>query len=266
VSFETIRETFATKYLNFLKSQGQSHNSITKDFKSIKAIMNKAVKTGLTNNIEYQREAFSMSYKDADAVYLSYKEIQQLYNCNFSNDKRLENVRDLFVFGCLVGLRFKDFSNIKPENIFSDEDELFLRVNTSKTNEYVVIPCHPVVLEIFNKYQHNKNRLPRALCNQKFNEYIKEACKKAKLTEKGRLLTEPSKELYNCISSHTCRRSFATNLYLHRVPVRDIMKLTGHRTEKAFLNYIKVSPLENAKRIGKRLKSGWKRNHLRQAS
>lgn len=49
------------------------------------------------------------------------------------------------------------------------------------------------------------------------------------------------------ITTHTARRSFATNLFLDGVPAITIMKITGHKTEKAFLLYIKITPNENAK-------------------
>lgn len=60
-----------------------------------------------------------------------------------------------------------------------------------------------------------------------------------------------------CISSHTARRSFATNYYLEGFPTIDLMKITGHKTEKAFLTYIKVSQLDTAKRLNQHMKKKW---------
>jgi len=50
------------------------------------------------------------------------------------------------------------------------------------------------------------------------------------------------------ISSQTARRSFATNEYLNGTPSITIMAVTGHKTEKAFLKYIKVTPKEHAEK------------------
>ena len=52
---------------------------------------------------------------------------------------------------------------------------------------------------------------------------------------------------FELVSSHTARRSFATNLYKSGFPAISIMQITGHRTETAFLKYIKVTPKEHAK-------------------
>jgi hypothetical protein len=54
---------------------------------------------------------------------------------------------------------------------------------------------------------------------------------------------------YKKISTHTARRSAATNMYLASIPTIDIMKITGHKTETIFLNYIKVSKEETAKNL-----------------
>jgi integrase len=208
---------------------------------------------------------FAVNWKESDAVYLPEKEIIKLYKTKFEN-KRLEQVRDLFVFGCFVGLRFSDYNDVKPENIVQIDGDYFIKMETKKTKELVIIPCNPVVLDIFNKYRSNHNRLPKSLSNQKFNNYIKEACKLAGMAEKGRLATSPELELWQCVSSHTARRSFATNYYLERFPTIDLMKITGHKTEKAFLKYIRVTKLDTAKRLSQHIKKNWSEKMLRIAS
>ena len=54
---------------------------------------------------------------------------------------------------------------------------------------------------------------------------------------------------YKLVGTHTARRSFATNLYLAEVPSISIMKITGHKTEKSFLQYIRVTQKENADKL-----------------
>lgn len=142
------------------------------------------------------------------------KEIIDLYNFDLSQNKRLEQVKDLFVFGCFVGLRFSDYNDVKLGNIVTIDEEYFIKIITEKTKELVIIPCNPIVLNIFNKRGGNHNKLPKSISSQKFNTYIKEVCEKAGMKEKGRLSSNLSLPLYQCISHHTVRRSFATNYYL----------------------------------------------------
>lgn len=122
---------------------------------------------------------------------------------------------------------------------------------TVKTGTIVDIPLHTVVKSILEKHNYN---LPDVISNQKFNKYIKEVCTLASIDEavfmdetKGSLKITKSIKKCDLVSAHTARRSFATNAFLGGVPPIQIMKITGHKTEKAFMSYIKISSKENAK-------------------
>ncbi len=276
IDFDTITLDFLYRYLTYLETLprgtdkmtgepiiGLAKNTIAKHVQVIKTFMGEAVDLGYTTNLQFRHKKFRAKWQVTDAVYLKEDEILRLYKLDLANNPRLDKVRDLFVFGCFMGLRFSDYSDIKPNNIVELNGKYFIKVVTKKTGELVIIPCNPVVLQIFEKYSSNINKLPTAPSNQKFNDYIKEICKLAKFTEKGRLMTEPEKELWACVSSHTARRSFATNLFLEGYPTLEIMKVTGHRTEKAFMIYIKVSKLESAMKLGKHIKLKWSEKILK---
>lgn len=278
ITFETITLDFLYRYLTYLENLprpvnpetgearcGLAKNTIAKHVQVIKTFMGEAVDLGYTTNLQFKHKKFKAKWQTTDAVYLKEKEILKLYRLDLSDNQRLEKVRDLFVFGCCTGLRFADYSDIRPKNIVQLEGEYFIKVATKKTGEVVIIPANPIILEIFEKYSASVNKLPAAPSNQKFNEYIKEVCRLANLDEKGRLMTDPEKPLSECVSSHTARRSFATNLFLEGYPTLEIMKITGHRTEKAFLTYIKVSKVESAMKLGKHLKLKWSEKILRVA-
>jgi integrase len=88
------------------------------------------------------------------------------------------------------------------------------------------------------------------------NEYLKEIGKLAGLTEtikvsttKGGFRFDESFEKWQLITTHTARRSAATNMYLAGIPTISIMKITGHHTEKAFLKYIRISQEDNALKL-----------------
>jgi integrase len=267
VDFETITLDFFYQYVTFLKNSVKlSQNTIAKDITLLKVFMNEAVDLGYTNNLQYKHKKFSVSSVDTDAVYLTENEIMALYRFDLSATPKLERVRELFVFGCFTGLRYSDYSTIRPENVVEMEGDLFIKRVAQKTQDLVIIPCNPVILELFKKYESNYNKLPRTISGQKFNEYIREACKAAGMLETGRLSTDPNLQLWQCISSHTARRSFATNLYLQGFPTIDLMKITGHKTEKAFLKYIRVSKLDTAKRLNEHIKKNWSSTLLRVAS
>jgi integrase len=219
-------------------------NTIRKDIKIIKTVMQEAFDLEYTTNQKFKNKRFSIKEAETDSVYLTYAEIMQLYEFDLSGEKTLEGVRDLFVYATQCGLRISDFTNIHPENIVYTKGEKKLRMITKKTGEEVIIPYTPLMHMINAKYPHTPNNLPEPIADATFNEYIKKACRKAGLTERGRLVTNPHKELCDCIEARTARRSFATNLHWHEgVPMSVVMRITGHRTEKAFSKYIKVDKL-----------------------
>ena len=104
--------------------------------------------------------------------------------------------------------------------------------------------------------------MPEPITNQKFNEYIKEVAKRAGITQLenqtrtsgGKLITEQFPK-HDLVTSHTGRRSFATNMYKRGIPSLTIMSITGHNTEKSFLKYIKVKQEEHAQLMA----AAWKK-------
>jgi integrase len=122
-------------------------------------------------------------------------------------------------------------------------------------------------MEIFRKYKQMPNMLPKSISNQKFNAYLKEVCQIAGLEETGRLEGSPEKALWETVSTHTARRSFATNLYNEGFPIFDLMRITDHKTEKSFRSYIKVTETDAAKRLSNHNKQkNWSAFLLRVAS
>lgn len=263
IDFDTITLDFFYSYVSFLKNVLKlAPNTIAKDITILKVFMSEGVDLGWTTNLQYKHKKFTVQEVNTDAVYLKDSEIITLYKHDLSKSKKLEQVRDLFVIGCFTGLRFSDYSTIKPEYFIDVDGDTCIKMNTQKTGELVIIPINPIVVDIFKKY----NWQLKSISNQKFNDYIKDACKDAKMDETGRLTDEPSKSLHQCISSHTARRSFATNLYVEGFPTIDLMKITGHKTEKAFLKYIRVSKLDTARRLSEHIKKNWSGKLLKVAS
>lgn len=257
IDFDTINLDFFHRYTAWL-GRIVNVNTLAKDIRLLKVVLQEAVDMELTDNLEFKKKKFSVVGKDPDAVALSQKEILKLNQVSFTN-KKLEKVRDLFVFGCLTGLRFSDFSRIERENIVEIEGQTFIKILQQKTGDQVIVPVNPIILNVFRKYENTPTGMPKQMSNQKFNEYVKEVCQKAGLTEKGRLVDDPKLELWECVSSHTARRSFCTNAYLTGFPVLDIMKISGHKSEKAFMRYIKVSKLDAAKSFAVHQAKVWSR-------
>ena len=249
IDFDSVNLDFYYAFVSFLQSEGLAQNTIGKKIQTLKIFLNSASDAGITVNQQYKSHRFAAISEESENIYLDEVEINKIYHLDLSKTAYLDRVRDLFVIGCWTGLRYSDWDKIIPENI----KDGFLELKQEKTGGSVVIPLHPTVSEILGKYQ---GELPTIITNQKFNEYLKLVAKKAGLTDiihktitKGGVRKSIAYPKHELVTTHTGRRSFATNLYKSGLPTYTIMQVTGHRTEAAFLKYIKVTNREHAEKL-----------------
>jgi site-specific recombinase XerD len=248
--FDEIDLDFYNEFIRFLRAEHKlATNTVGKHIKTLKTFLNDATEHGYNENLKYRSKQFKVFAEESESIYLNHKELETLYKFDLSDKPTIERVRDLFIVASYTGLRFSDLHKIEPEKI--NDNILFLK--QSKTGDKTEIPIHPIVWEIIKK--HN-GTIPKRISNQKFNEYIKEAAKIAGLNATfTKTVNEEGQERektyvkYELISSHTARRSFCTNAYNDGVPVNIIRKISGHKTETAFLKYIKADEGESAKKM-----------------
>lgn len=250
IDFKDITIDFYDDLMQYFHENNYATNTIGKHIKNLKVIMRASLDEGIHNNVEFQRKKFKIVTEESDTIYLSEDEIEKIYNLDLSQNKKLEKVRDLFIVASRTALRFSDLINLKKNNFIQNNKGSFLKVHTHKTNEEVIVPLKRQVIEIFNKY---KGQLPRNISNQKMNDYLKEIgqlaelkSKETRILTKGGLRIEKTFEKWKLLTTHTARRSAATNLFLAGFEPLAIMKITGHRTEKSFMKYIRMSKEDNA--------------------
>ncbi len=176
-----------------------------------------------------------------DEIALNIEQVEEIYAHDFSKNKKYERVRDLFVFGCVTGMRFGNYSTISKNDVQGE----FIRVIDLKSkSKNLSIPLNNISKSILEKYEY---QLP-SISNQKMNEYIKEVFEELRFTDEikktmkyGDQLVEKNTEFYKRISSHTARRSFITIMKNKRVPDKVIMSYTGHTSLEVFNAYYRPS-------------------------
>ena len=243
----SITEDFIDDFIEYLEERNLKINTIKGLVDKVKAMARKAGSYGYSVDSSY--DDVTLHEEESFSVYLSMNDISRIYYYQ-GLTKFQERIRDLFVIGCLTALRYSDYSTLNESNFY---DGYIIKL-TKKTKVKVKIPMHDFVKEIINKYN---GKIPGEYCIQYFNKYLKLIMKKIGFNEKitynytkgGKLITE-TKEKWQLISSHTARRSAATNMYLTgRMKTFEIMSLTGHASEKNFFRYIKVTSEDKAKAI-----------------
>lgn len=264
IQFVEVNKPLVDKFTNWLiNTKEYSTNYAGKQLEILKTVCIDAEKNEIKIN-PYSKtiQHFRESDKDRFIQTLSFKELEQIKNTDFTDLEQLKkfkvanpqltknllltpetlnNARNWLLIGCEIGQRGGDLLNITKDNIRYKGNNIYLDVIQQKTNKSVTIGViAPHVVEII------ENDLPKEIPHQKLNDYVKVICKMAGIVEvvKGtKLNTETNrKELgnyakYDLIASHCFRRSFCTNYY-KKIPTAVLIGISGHSKESLFLTYI----------------------------
>ena len=266
ILIKNINLQFVEKYKTWLFSKGYSVNYVGKNIANIKTICNDAYKNDIETSPQLKNiKTVSETKPPEQIITLNEEEQELIKNARLMRDS-LINARKWLLLGCLIGQRGGDLLSITEKNIKDIGGAKIIELKQQKTGKLVAIPLLPDAIEII------KSGFPHEISLQDFNEYIKNVCRTAGITQKvkgsksistktgnkviskrtGKLIDEKIKlnvfgeyQKYELITSHVCRRSFATNFY-GRIPTPILMNVTAHGTEKMFLNYIGKTTYDNA--------------------
>lgn len=249
LNFEDITIDFYNSFLTFFNDKGYSPNTIGRHIKNLKVLMRQSKDEGLHNSSEFQRKGFEVITSKVENIYLSEDELKRMFDLDLSGNRQQEIARDVFLCGCYTAQRFSDYSKINKSNIRVIDGRKYIDLIQQKTGERCTIPIRAELDAILSKYDYT---LPKTF-EQKVNEQIKKVGIKANINEvihfeqnKGGLRFKKSAKKHDLIKTHTARRSGCTNMYLAGIPILSIMKISGHKTEREFMKYIKITKDETA--------------------
>ncbi len=237
--------TFANELaMYFFDIEKLSKNSAGRYLKYLKTVCTDAKNNGFTAHPQLnQIKGFS---EKAAKVVLTIPELEKIENTTYERES-LENAKDWLIIGCYIGQRVSDLLPLTDENITVRNGIELIELTQQKTGKRVAIPLHPKVKTTLNK---RNGKFPYHIPDQKFNKHIKDICELAEIdepTKGGKMVTDEKTKMtrkqfgyfpkYELITTHVCRRSFATNFY-GEIPTSLLKSITGHATEEQFLEYI----------------------------
>lgn len=276
--YDDWRRFFINKTDKAGNKRPYSPNTIGRHVKNLKTFLYAAKDMKLTTTTEFESSRFSADSVDVENVYLTDERVQELYETDFEDKKTIERLmslapsdeereymkdqltrrtpkilneaKDIFTVGCLTGQRVSDYKRIN-ESMYrelSDGNE-YIYLLQDKTGKWIYIPLDLRVRVILHKY-HGK--LPH-IYDQDLNERIKVVGRllgwreNAGIIERhGMMEVLTKKKFYECIKTHTARRTFATNAYKRKISLSSIMVITGHSSEKMLRKYLKLDNEERA--------------------
>lgn len=274
LTFDRIDLIFYDKFKNYLQSKKPVGRMKTRDEAQQKGLLNATSEKYISNLKNFMKWSMGRGYHTSThfmkpefeakrqqknepknkIVTLRLDELIKLYKHDFSNNERLEKVRDVFCFACFTGQRWSDIEGFNKEDIKGN----WWSFTSYKTGAEINVPLvgyAAPAIDILKKYDF---RLP-IISPQKFNDYLKEVGAVAELDRQviierrvGRKIIEFKNPLHQFMSSHMGRRtavSLLLNVYgmsLHKV--RDI---TGHSDLKTLDKYLDKDLAELEKSMAK---------------
>lgn len=278
-TWKDINKALADRFVSFMEKNGYMITSINKYIICFKAMIQNAMDQELHNNLIALRAFSKKKIQETDKakeIYLTKAELQALYEMPLEGLK--DKVRDVFLVGCYTCQRFSDYARLEKENFTKTaKGTKVVRIVQEKTGNDVVIPIlNDNLLHIAEKYGYDIPKVNDVILNRYIKQILKELSSTVpSLARKERtLLTMKEREKekqglvsferdnkgnvikprYELVSSHTARRSGITNLYLSgNFDTYQMMSISGHRDEKTFYEYIKLSSDEVADSIAKKM-------------
>ncbi|MDO5447611.1 MAG: tyrosine-type recombinase/integrase, partial [Prevotellaceae bacterium] len=252
---------------------GLKPNTIATRLSAIRTIMQVAYLEKKTTNLDHQNPQFVPCREEVDEIFLNPEQIAQMMELDLSSKEAIEGyvkkyklnegrekplpkmewkflrflnwTRDVFVVGCLTGQRHSDYSRINSDMIVTLNDKQFIKLRQKKTNKEVYIPLDNRVKQILDKY----NGYVPYVCISTFRSHLHLLGEFLGWTEVAKFDTyENTERLRVCdmLTTHTARRSFATNAYAAGVSLSSIIAVTGHASERSFRSYLRLDVQERA--------------------
>lgn len=250
VKFVGFSGKIIKQFFDYLIDQKYAVVTAKKTLSDLKFFCLRANEMEIDIHPDFEKEiSFPDTKTKFDGIYLNESEITTIFNHDFSDSENMEIIRDNFILSLWTGKRISDLQTIDTSNLIGSNLESI----DIKTKSLTKVFLHPQVKATFDKYFGN---LPPKIHKDIYNIQIKEICRVCKLDTitYGEVFDKKKKrkiagyyEKYKLVTSHTARRSFATNMS-KIMPVEDVAKLGGWASPKMVHHYNKETASEVAER------------------
>jgi integrase len=257
--FEDEKKYWKDFYLSFTSylydDLGHYDNYVGRSIKLLRSFFNYIVtEKGLPIGSFHKK--FYAPYEDIEIVVLSAERLNYMvYNTDLEaqlNDE-LKKVKDVFVFGCAVALRFSDLTVLTKSNLEVINQRAYLKVKSKKTQTFtrVKLPDYARILlqkyaklyehqllPVFNKVYMNK-KIKLVMEHYGFTEPVERTRQRRGISQP--LLRTGKKPYRFCdaVSTHTMRRSAITTMLSLGMNEQAVRQISGHAANsKDFYRYV----------------------------
>lgn len=239
--FSEIDVSWLNKYEKWLKARGNKGTTISIQFRTLRAVYNKAIADKFVKKSCYPFDDFKISKFDTSTKKraITKEDVAKIIAVKLTTPK-LVFARDIFVFSYLCGgINFVDIACLQADNITEGR----LVYKRHKTQKEISLQLLPEAVAILNKYStgRSENYLFPIL---EIDKHITEKQKKVRihnlLYQVDKRLVDVAKEakVQTHLTTYVARHSFATVLKRSGISTSVISETLGHSSEKITQIYL----------------------------
>ncbi len=209
-------------------------------------------------NIGFFHRKFYAPAEEVDIVVISPERLNYLIdNIQLENklSGELKKVKDVFVFGCAVALRYSDLMSLTKANVENINNRIYIKIQSKKTQTFTRVKLPDFAIKILDKYAklYTHKLLPqftKAYLNKKIKTVMEHYgfIEPITRTRQKRGIPEPvyknanGKNIFrfcDAITTHTMRRSAITTMLSLGMNEQMVRQISGHAANsKEFFRYV----------------------------
>lgn len=210
-NMEDVTTEYIQNFITYLEGQGLQRGTVRLYFQKLACVLNDAYKNELFDE-RILRRVKRPKREQSKKSFLTESEVKRLFASEVP--ERYRNIRNMFLFSCVSGLRFSDISNLRWKNVKSQNKHLFLEYHQQKTDTNEVLPLCSQAERLLREIGRKGDKVFEIECQQRANKFLRRWCKDNNIRKK--------------VTFHTARHTFCVMLLTYDVPIYTVQQLMCH--------------------------------------
>jgi integrase len=245
IQFSEIDSQFLNKFEEFLKQKGKGGNTIFIYMRTLRALINKAIKEDVCSNKYYAFKTFSLAkytkIKTAKRA-IQKTEIDKIITLNTIEHPNLLDAKNIFLFSYYCrGINFIDIALLKWSDVYKNR-LTYTRQKTKELFNLELLEPAQKIIKYYKPFTYKNNnsyifpilnenhKTPQSIYNRrqkmngKINKDLKEIAKIVKIDAE--------------LTTYVARHSYATIMKISGISTTIISQALGHDSEKTTQIYL----------------------------
>ena len=242
LTFPQITYTWLTQFEKYYIAKGNSYNALGVYMRTLRAIFNKAIKSGIVEKSYYPFDQYRIKTEKTRKRAVSLEMIQRILALKLKPKDELFHARNYFLASYMMyGMNFADMAQLKMSNIMGDRI-LYKRQKTGKPYDVKITDKLSTILSYYTKRKRKDDFIFPIVKREAPEDQYKDMMWARKNYNKALKEIAQKCDIEETLTSYVSRHSFATEALLKNVPVTAISAMLGHSSLSTTEVYLKGLP------------------------